>query len=52
VRQPNLDPIVQRVEPDQATNVGVLDRLRPGDPPQRRQLNRFTDRKRVDDGAD
>ena len=44
--------VVEIVEPDQATEVGLLDGVRIDDPPQCRQLDRLADRQRVDDGAD
>ena len=52
MRQPHFDPLVEIVEPDQTTHFGLFDGIRIHDPPQRRQLDRLTDRQRVDNGAD
>jgi hypothetical protein len=47
MRQPHLDAIVDVVEPDQAAQVGLLDRFGRGDAMQRRQFDRFADRERI-----
>ncbi len=52
MRQPHFEPLVEIVEPDQATQIRLFDGVRVDDPPQRPQLDRFTDRQRIDNGAD
>ncbi len=52
MRQPDFDALVEIVEPDQATQIGLFDGIRVDDPPQRSQLDRLTDRQRIDNGAD
>ena len=49
---PDFDADVGVLETDQSPGVGLLDGVRIGDPPQRRQLDGLADGERVDDGAD